>query len=219
MIEAKLAPANWYIGEHIAVTGENGSGKTFLMSQLVNYRRYVIILRTKPDDIVFKGFKHVKDAKGINIERNGYRLLVDLTKMRTLRWSQGVEARAVLDSVWKMGRWTIFLDEAFWLQKKLGLQDDLEALLTQGRSLGISIVVGMQRPAWVTRFALSEAKHVFSFRSEGRDMKTIGESTNGAMADAVRKLPRFHFAHFYRPTGEIRIGEAHSLPQVLRIAA
>ena len=49
----------------------------------------------------------------------------------------------------------------------------MERLLTQGRSKGISVVTGMQRPARISRFALSESTHTIAFFLEGRDRKLI----------------------------------------------
>jgi hypothetical protein len=138
--------------------------------------------------------------------------------MRTLRFDQSLEARKLLDMVWKMGRWTIVIDEAFYVQRKLGLLDELEMLLTQGRSLGISMIVGMQRPVWTTRFAISESKHVFCFRVDGRDVPTVKESTSTDMGAIIKTLPRYQFAHFYRPTYEVRTGEAHDLAKVISLA-
>jgi ABC-type dipeptide/oligopeptide/nickel transport system ATPase component len=213
-VDRILPPVKWLVGEHVALVGDTGSGKTYLASQLVKYREYVIVLRTKPDDILFRGFKKSKDG-GILNDLAYNKILVDLTNMRTLRTSQAEKLRFILDEVWRMGRWTVLVDEGFYVQQKLGLKNELEMLFTQARSLGVTMLTGMQRPAWVTRFALSEAKHVFSFRMEGRDLKTIAETTTAEMADVVKQLPRYHFAHFYRPTREIRIGEAHALPKVL----
>ena len=202
--------------------GDTGSGKTYLVSQLVKLRKYVVVLRTKPDNIVFKGFTHVRTADALKHAPYGpdgsLRLLVDLTKMRTLRFDQSLEARKLLEAIWRMGRWTLIIDEGFYVQKKLGLLDELEMLLTQSRSLGISLVVGMQRPVWTTRFAISEAKHVISFRVDGRDIPTVRDSTSKEMGDVIKTLPRYRFAHFYRPTYEVRTGEAHDLAKVISLA-
>jgi hypothetical protein len=186
------------------------------MAQLVKLRKYVVVLRTKPDNIAFPGFTHARSHEAIyNTKLN--KIVIDLTKMRTLRFDQSIEARKLLEAIWKMGRWTLVIDEAFYVQRKLGLLDDLEMLFTQSRSLGISIIAGMQRPVWTTRFALTEAKHVFSFRVDGRDVPTIKESTSTEMGGLVRTLPRYQFAHFYRPTYEVRTGEAHDLAKVLAL--
>lgn len=212
-----LPPVRWSVGEHVAIVGGTGSGKTFLVSQLVKLRRYVIVLRTKPDDIKFPGFTVAKSAKALDDIHNE-KILIDLTGRRTMQGKQAWEAKDVLDKVWEMGRWTVVVDEAYYVERKLGLGHYLEMLLTQGRSLGISVVLGMQRPVWVTRFGLSEPTHVFSFRVEGRDLKSIAESTTPRITQPITNLPRYHFSHFYRVTGELREGEAHGIAKVLRLA-
>lgn len=215
MIDNRL-PVKWDVGEHVAVIGDTGSGKTFLMARLAQYRRYVVILRTKPDDTKFNGFTRLtraKDLENVHAER----IVMDLTQLRTMRSNQAEEAADVLDRIWRQTRWTLFVDEGFYVERKLGLGHELEMLLTQGRSLGISVVVGMQRPAWTTRFALSEPKHVFLFRMEPRDVKTVQDSTTVGMANAMQQLEQYQFAHYHRITRTIRIGEAGGIGGIIRI--
>jgi hypothetical protein len=112
---------------------------------------------------------------------------------------QREQFRLALERVWKHGGWTCYCDELFYLSERLRLAEPIERLLTQGRSKGISVAIGMQRPARVSRFAISESTHVLSFGLEGRDAKELSYATTRAMEDAVRNLPEHHFAWFRRP--------------------
>lgn len=126
---------------------------------------------------------------------------------------QAREFRLALESVWRMGGFTCYCDELFYLSERLRLTEPIERLLTQGRSKHISVAIGMQRPARVSRFAISESTHVLSFGLEGRDAKELSYATTRAMEDAVQALPPHHFAWFKRPrslwvgTFDIRAGE------------
>jgi hypothetical protein len=112
-----------------------------------------------------------------------------------------------------MGGWTCYVDELFYATDRLRLSEPIERLLTQGRSKKISVAIGMQRPARVTRFAISESTHVLSFGLEGRDARELSYATTRAMEDAVSSLAAHHFAWFKRPrtvwvgTLDVRAGE------------
>jgi hypothetical protein len=126
---------------------------------------------------------------------------------------QRAEFRAAFERAWVQGNWTVYGDELFYLSERLRLAEPIERLLTQGRSKGLSVALGMQRPARITRFAISEATHVLSFHLEGRDAKELSYATTPAMESAVKALPRHHFVWFRQPdtlwTGalDIRAGE------------
>ena len=100
---------------------------------------------------------------------------------------QSTTMEAVMDKAYKQGGWTIFVDEGFEL-RRLGLQKIHEKLLTQGRSKGISVVTGVQRPSYVSRFTFSESSHVLSFRHEGRDVKVMKDAYGETHANAVAGL-------------------------------
>jgi len=203
-------PVPWRPGEHVAVAGRNGTGKTFLISQLVQERQYCAILRTKPDDIVFPDFKTARTATALdNINYN--RVLITPKYER-----QALEGARLLDKVWRQGGWTVVIDE-LWYVEKLGLKPYVERLLTQGRSKKISVVVGMQRPAQVSRFSISECTHFFIFQVEGRDLKpTLTDSTTQAIYDPVRRLDRHDFCYFNTRNRIIAIGNARQLRAVIK---
>lgn len=117
----------WRIGEHIAVIGTTGTGKTYLVSELIKLRKYVVIFRTKPDDINFEGFKTFKDVSALDDYRNEKIIIQPHYR------NQPKVGWELLEKVWEHGRWTIVIDEFFYSQR-LGLQHPLERLLTQGRS-------------------------------------------------------------------------------------
>jgi hypothetical protein len=126
---------------------------------------------------------------------------------------QAREFRLAAERIWRHGGWTAYFDELFYLSERLRLTEPIERLLTQGRSKSISVAIGMQRPARVSRFAISESTHVLSFGLEGRDAKELSYATTRAVEDAVRGLPAHHFVWFRRPhtvwvgTLDLRAGE------------
>jgi hypothetical protein len=167
-------------------------------------RQYLVVLRSKRDPIRYPVQKITKTAH-----------LMDHTAFQSLEIApplrkQPLEFWSVLEKAYKHGGWTVYVDELLYLDR-LGLRMHLENLLTQGRSKGISVWMGVQRPAQITRFALSESTHVLSFMLEGRDAKTVGDATSPRMEDAVEQLGRFEFAWYDRISREIWTGKLQDL--------
>ena len=205
-------PVEWKLGEHVAVIGTNGTGKTYLMSVLADMRRYVVVVKTKADDIKFINF--IKDRRGTHLNT----LYADKILLDPPFHRQSSIIRKALFDIWETGNWNVFLDELYYIDR-LGLRGLTDMLLTQGRSKKISVITGMQRPVWITRFALSECTHIFCFRLEGRDLKTISDITNDDFAEVVASLDRskHEFAHFHVPSATIAKGNANSLERILYI--
>jgi hypothetical protein len=208
-VTLRTEPVEWQPGEHVAVIGTTGTGKTYLMSRLTDYRKYVAIFRTKADDNKFPGFRTVKDHKPL-AELYNDRLLID----PEYRMQARVGAN-VFETIWQRGGYTLMIDELFYVGARLGLSSYVDMLLTQGRSKRISIVTGMQRPVHVTRFAISECTHIFSFALERRDRKTIAELASEDFSTMTGKIPRYHFAHYYVPDRSVAVGTADRLDQIL----
>ena len=198
-------PIYWRQGEHVAVVGDTGTGKTYLMARLVRMRSHVIVLRTKPDDIKFPGFQTRRKAEAIN-HVYAERILLTPTYER-----QAFEAWHTMENVYKQGGWCLAIDELWYVEQVLKLQTQVNRLLTQGRSKGITVVAGMQRPSQISRFVLSQITHLFSFRTEGRDTKTIADSTSYRITEAIESIEGHDFVYYNRRTREIRSGNARRL--------
>lgn len=194
----------WEQGQHVAIIGSNGTGKTYLESKILPLRDYVVVCRTKADDITFDGFRTIKTVDGITVGQHKYLLAPRYEAQR-------YEIHRAVEMAWRQRAWCVAFDELFYLCEKLRLANDADRLLTQGRSLKISVVVGMQRPSRITRFGISESIHVFVFRAEGRDVKTIEEATTPRIVPAIAALRRYEFAYFNRLTGAVTIGDANHL--------
>lgn len=204
-------PVPWRIGEHVAVIGDTGTGKTYLMSRLADLRNYVVMLRTKSDDIKFRDMVRVKDTRAMG-SLYDTRLLITPPFKEQARIGADMMSRA-----WKQGGWTVFNDELFYITDVLRLNIHVDMLLTQGRSKKLSIVNGMQRPVRITRFAISQATHVFAFRLENKDAKFVAEATSEDAEPVMRNLQQFQFAHFHRPTRTVAVGNANDLGKIIRI--
>jgi hypothetical protein len=213
-----MPATKWKQGQHVILVGDTGTGKTYLESKILPIRKHVILLRTKPDDIKFDGFKKVTSQLAIGSVPFGN------DAKRITRWmlqptlssfsDQRREIGRTFEQVWKEGGWTVVVDEAYYITNKLKLQSPLDMLLTQGRSKHITLCVGMQRPAWISRFSLSQATHAFIFRCEGRDLRNLADALSPKIIKPVQDLTGHDFVYFNRATREVKIGNANHLSEI-----
>lgn len=207
-------PVPWNPGEHVAIIGTTGTGKSYLMSRVVGLRKFVAIFQTKADDIKYPGYKTVKSERALA----NLRVTDDVGRFRIVPDfdNQTSVGHNLFRHVWLAGGWTLVIDELYYAHTVLRLEKMVAMLTTQGRSKRISMVMGMQRPVHVTRFAISEATHIFAFRLEGRDAKTISDVAGDEFAYVSTKLPKYHFAHYHVATRSVAVGTADRLERILQ---
>lgn len=204
-------PITWRQGEHAAVIGRNGTGKTFLVSRLLTRRRYVVVLKTKKDQEdrdYWRGFHLTRKAS--TLKSRTYDRILLMPEYR----AQAREGAELLEQVWRQGSWCVVIDEN-WYAERLGLEPWITRLLTQGRSERITVVVGMQRPVDVSRFGISQAQHVFAFKGDGRDAETIAKAVDDRMLPIVRGLRGHDFAYYYAPRQLVATGNATRLDEII----
>lgn len=224
-------PFPWKLGDHVTVIGDTGSGKSYLLANgLLPMREYVVVFLTKRDDRDTDlwrkaGYKIVRRAKDIDDGR--YSRFV----LQPRYHEQAREGWALCEKVYRQGRWTVVFDEYF-LAERIGLKEQIERLLTQGRSDQITVVLGQQRPVMTSRFAITQSTHIFTFIVEGRDaehlaaaatprlMPLVSEawrmrSGNRTEASRVPMLHRHEFAYYNRKDRILMRGYARTISGVL----
>lgn len=218
-------PFGWKIGDHVTVIGDTGSGKTYLMANaLLRMREFVVVFVTKKDErdtALWRraGYHFIRRAKDIDNSRFSRFVLQPAYSQ------QAREGWRLFERVYHQGRWTIVVDE-FLLAERIGLKEQIERLLTQGRSDQITVVVGQQRPVMTSRFAISQSTHVISFRIDGDDAKNLGEKTTSRILpfisenynrsatrnpDRVAVLGDHEFVYYHRGAHFLGRGSARSL--------
>lgn len=170
--------------ERVAIVGRTGSGKTqmgaFLISVAPLTHMPYVIIDYKGDELLNSiertreiGFNEVPKKPGLYILRS--------------RPDMETETESFLLRLWDEGNTGLYVDEAYMLPNKAGLQ----AILTQGRSLRIPAIILSQRPVEVSRFVFSEADHIAAFHlNDDQDIKTLrGRMPKNAFDS---RLPDFH---------------------------
>lgn len=176
---------NYYQGEHVAIVGPTGTGKTTVASDIVRLRTYVCVLAVKRNDSTLDLFKQSR-FKVINKwpPNFGDTQVVLWVKPDSLERQELLKQSHVihdaLSKIYISGGWTVYFDEAGYISGVLGLSSDLGILLNQGRSSFLSVVASMTRPhsmvARIPAETLNQCRHVLIFKyTDEREMKACAE--------------------------------------------
>lgn len=167
------------------VLGRTGSGKTVLGSWLLSQQAFDRMPWTVIDykgDELFNGLRYIREI-GPNEKPPKH---AGLYRMRPHPIHDADAVENWLMQVWERERQGVFVDETFMLPNK----GAFEGILTQGRSKHIPVIALSQRPAWISRYAYSEADHFFVFHLNTDDDKLkIRRMING---NAIEQLPDYH---------------------------
>lgn len=161
------------------IIGPTGSGKTVFGFWLLSTcrtldwkHRPVIIFDFKGDDLV----EEIEDVGGLKewaITRDPPKK-AGLYVVRPFP-HQSKEVEDFLWKVWKQGKTGLFFDEGYMVAKSPALN----AILTQGRSKEIPVIMLLQRPVWAPRFCFSEAQYFAVFyQHDKRDRDTVQSFVN-----------------------------------------
>lgn len=168
------------------IVGSTGSGKTFTAVWLLSTRDFHL----RPWFIIdFKGDQLISDIpalKEINVYDNPP-IKAGLYVVRPIKNRDDEALTNFLWKVWANENAGIYIDEGYMI----GIRNPaLSALLTQGRSKLIEMIILIQRPVWCDKFIFSEANYfyVMKLQLEG-DRKFISEYLDGR---PIKRLPRFH---------------------------
>lgn len=215
-----LATMDYRYDEHVTIIGPTGRGKTTLALEVLQARRNVAILATKPvgkdSTLVAVSGKRGPYLRTLSVPSPAVaRRFVVWPRMDGIEDTKGQAAvmKSVMDQMFREGNRAVLVDEVHYFTEFLHMGRYLKLWWTQGRSIGLSLVAGFQRPAWVPRDAYSSATHIFIFgTNEREDIRAIsgfgGMSTDGvrfAVAWLASDPARFHqFLYINTRTGIIR---------------
>jgi hypothetical protein len=103
--------------------------------------------------------------------------------------------------LWRLHQQThcgIYIDEGYCIDQR---SSALQAILTQGRSLKIPVIILSQRPVWIPRFAISEADFYQVFRlNDQRDYQILRAFIPHDLSERASTLPEYH--SFYYDVGK-----------------
>jgi hypothetical protein len=204
----------WNQGEHLLVVGDTGQGKTTIQSRLLDKREFVVIFVTKTHDDTItreyrdRGYRIIEDWDDVPNEYDEVRKRV-LPYKKLLLWpkpekdlritkaKQRVVFRKALNSIFLERGWTVVLDEEHYMVQSLKLGEEVETYHHQARSSKITVVDGIQRPAWVPVITYGSATHGFIAKVTNRDdmkrLSNLGGVDHKLLESVLADLPRHQY--------------------------
>ncbi len=197
----------WEPGQHFALVGPTGEGKTTFAVGILGLRKWVLALDPKGEDdtLTASGFTRITKLPLPRRIRN------DIAEGKPARLVIGGAARndaeeralhrlmrEAVAMVRQQGGWTIYADEFQILAdlRMFNLGKPIEQLLISARKNRTSVVTAYQAPAWVPKAATRQAWGVAVFPTRDRAMiKSVAESMGrpwDELQDAIDQLPQYH---------------------------
>lgn len=180
------------------LAGQTGSGKTVLARYLCSFREYVIVCDPKRR-IDWKGYKLVTSLKTLTkLNPKKVTHIVYRPDFAAIAgWQNGTddEVERFFEFVYRRGRTTLYVDEAYLVTRGEEIPLYYQACLTQGRELGVETWTATQRPMNVPQVVMSEAEHAYIFRLKlPQDRKKI-EAICGVPESRIAALQKLQYLY------------------------
>jgi len=214
----------WKPGEHVAMVGPTGMGKTTLACGILPLRKYVLAFDPKSGDSTLAslrryGFERCsswpppRDVRKRIADGQPARLIVGpVVEKKEHLPKQKQVFEAALDGAFDEGGWTCYVDELQLMadRRMLGMTTSIERILIAARDRGVSMVTSFQRPANVPRAASDQSTWLAVWATRDVDVvNRLAEMVGRPKAEirgAVGGLEKYSLLLFSRvPTDPIRV--------------
>jgi len=207
-----LKELEWKSGEHFAMIGPTGQGKTTMLLNVLPLHPYVVVFATKPRD---DSMQKLINAGYLKMDR--WRSLDPVMFPRRVLWPDATTLdseknqkeifKDAFNRIYREGGWTIAIDELWYIINVLSLQREVRTMLLQARALGISLVCATQRPAYVPLEVYDQSTHLMFWRdNDETNLKRISglaSASAGLIRRTVQSLDRYQVLYINTRTGRM----------------
>lgn len=154
-------------------------GKTYLASDLLKFRKYIIAITTKKKDKTLERYSDYYKVKKWKTVYGEDRLLFNPQPKELGNFvDQRVEIYSCLSEAFLSGGWAIYFDDLFYISNTLKLKEVLQMLYTQSRSNNITLIASIQRPSWIPVECISQSTYVIILKThDKKDLDRLSEAT------------------------------------------
>lgn len=186
-------------GERALIVGKTGQGKTAFFTWLARYIEAapMLIYDTKIEP-KFAALPNSRIAESVDDVSE----LIDAGETDYIVWRPGIE---ILDKPRELDQLLLwhyhnaqglpcYVDEAYMFHVNSQAGPGLTALMTRGRSKGITTLISSQRPSRISRFCITEIDKAFLFRlQDKKDRVRLDDLIEDFSALPVPKKHHFYF--------------------------
>lgn len=224
-------PNGRWMPEHLEILGPTGSGKSYFLKTILAERArlrgsHIVIIATKPADATIKSLNWPvvtswPPSKGWRDRRKTAQVIFwakagGLSKEGRARQREAIAD--LLSQLWKPdSNIIVVFDEIAYVQHELDMKTTLETYLREGRTMGITVVAGTQRPQGITRYMHSESSwSVFFAPKDEEDAERMAQVAGNklyyrrVLAELNRKNHEFLLVH--NLSGECAISAINNGP-------
>lgn len=200
-------------GQHVALVGPTGQGKTTLIHNLYPLHPYTALLGTKQkdtslDSFVKRGFLELSEWRSLPAQQYPRRLI--RPRAPNLASLVPLQRRAIADAiegVFAEGFWDLVIDEGYYVDEVLKLAALLRLIYTQIRSAGVSIVLATQRPAWVPVEVYDQSTHLFFWSDNDKKnldrLREVSVKNSVAIREIIPNLEPHQVLYLNTRTGRM----------------
>lgn len=186
--------------ERCSIIGRTGSGKTQAGTWQLSLRSYTsmpwIIFNSKGDALLDEIgaqettiYKPAPVASGLHMVRP---MPHEIDAVEQYLWK-----------IWANGNTGVYIDEGYLMGRNNAA---FRALLTQGRSKQIPMIILSQRPVYMDRFVWSECEFFQIFHlSNGKDRKTIEDEVLGGRLIPWESVRKYHSLYYEQGEGNLTV--------------